>query len=65
MPWQAIFGIKPESAWSNHGQFSPTLNPNLLPWDMISTAHIMIKKAQNEPLALKMHGGGDFYVLDL
>lgn len=43
--WQAICGIKPESAW----QLSPALNPNLLSWDMISTACIMIRKAQDEP----------------
>lgn len=55
--WQAIFGTKPGSAWSNHGPFSPTLNHNLLPQDMISTACIMMRKAQDEPLPLKMHGG--------
>jgi len=43
--WQAIFGIKPESAWLNHGQFGPPLNPNLLPQDVTSTACIMIRKA--------------------
>lgn len=55
--WQGTFGIKPESAWLNHGQLSPTLNPNLSPRDRISTVCIIIKKAQDEPLALKMHMG--------
>lgn len=37
VPWQAAFGIKP---WLNQGQFSPTLNSNLLPWDRISVCSL-------------------------
>lgn len=56
MLWQAVSGIKPESAWLNEGQFSPTLNSNLLPWDRISPAHVTMRKAQDEALALKITG---------